>query len=102
MYPNQRTVTILKRECKSDFLQINNDEWQQACQCIEHYGTFKLYLYLASNKDGFNMYLSPVAIENAIGISESTYRRALKELQDLGYLLKVEGRTNLYVFHPNI
>lgn len=101
-YPNQRTVTIYKEKCEKDFLQINNSEWQAACSTIQNYGTFKLYLYLASNKAGYMLALSPVAVEEAIGISESTYRRAFKELEALGYLVKVESRKNCYIFNSAV
>ena len=101
-YPNQRIVHIIKDKCKKDFLQINNDDWHTAGRCIEQYGTFKLYLYFASNKSDFTLALSPVAIEESIGISESTYRRAFQELLELGYLSRVEGKKNSYLFHSRI
>ena len=101
-YPNQRVVTVLKEDCNKDFLQIKNDDWQTAGMNIESYGAFKLYLYLASNKNGFSLALSPVAVEDAIGISESTYRRAFKELESLGYLSKAGSSKNQYFFHSAI
>lgn len=102
VYPNQRTVTIFKEDCKKDFLQIGNEEWKTACSTIENYGTFKLYLYFASNKNGYTLALSPSMIEEEIGISESTYRRAFKELEAIGYLRKVEGKKNQFWFDAKI
>lgn len=101
-YPNQRVVTIFKEKCNNDFLQVNNDEWQTAAQTLKTYSAFKLYLYFASNKNGYSVALSPVAIEEAIGISENTYRAAFKELVDCGYLGKVNGKKNQYTFHTSI
>lgn len=102
VYPNQRTVTIFKEECKRDFLQIENEEWKTACSVIENYSTFKLYLYFAGNKNGYTLALSPSSIEEEIGISESTYRRAFKELETIGYLRKIEGKKNQYWFSTKI
>lgn len=101
-YPNQRVVTVFKERCDRDFLQIKNTDWQQAAVNIESYGAFKLYLYLASNKDGYSLALSPVAVEEATGISESTYRRAFKELESLGYLSQAGGSKNHYFFNSSI
>ena len=101
-YPNQRVVTILKDKCDKDFLQINNGDWQEASQIIKTYSAFKLYLYFASNKDGYSIALSAVAVQEAIGISENTYRAAFKELVELGYLTQVPGRKNNYTFHSSI
>ena len=98
-YPNQRVVTVFKSDCSKDFLQINNQEWQAAASTLKTYSAFKLYLYFASNINGYSVALSPIAIEEAIGISENTYRAAFKELVECGYLTQVEGKKNMYVFH---
>ena len=98
-YPNQRVVTIFKEDCKKDFLQLNNGEWQAAAQVLKTYSAFKLYLYFASNKNGFSIALSPVAIQEAIGISENTYRAAFKELVEAGYLTQSSSNKNSYTFH---
>lgn len=98
-YPNQRVVTVFKPDCSKDFLQINNQEWQAAASTLKTYSAFKLYLYFASNINGYSVALSPIAIEEAIGISENTYRAAFKELVECGYLTQVEGKKNMYVFH---
>lgn len=101
-YPNQRVVTVFKPDCSKDFLQINNQEWQVAASTLKTYSAFKLYLYFASNMNGYSVALSPIAIEEAIGISENTYRAAFKELLEYGYLHKVEGKKNQYFFYTAI
>lgn len=102
VYPNQRVVTIFKENCDKDFLQIKNEDWQAAASNIRTYSAFKLYLYFAGNKNGYSIALSPAAVENAIGISENTYRAAFKELVELGYLHQMEGRKNYYTFYSAI
>lgn len=62
-------------------------------------GAFGLYLYLCGNKNGFHLGLSSAAVQKALGISDSTYRRAKKALIQAGYL--IEGRnTHDYHFYP--
>ena len=100
-YPNQRMVTVFKENCDSDFLQVKNSEWQAASSVLKTYSAFKLYLYFASNKNGYTIALSPVAINEAIGVCENTYRSAFKELLEVGYLRPVEGRKNMYTFHTS-
>lgn len=90
VYPNQKVVTVFKDECKEDFLQIKNETWQAAYQNLSP-SAFGLYLYFASNKNGYSFALSYVAVEEAIGISRKTYEKAIKELKDSGYLTHVSG-----------
>jgi hypothetical protein len=98
-YPNQKIVHINK-ETSSDFLQVDKSAWMQAGQVLT-YGAFKLYLYLAGNQDGFDKALSPTDVEAKIGLSESTYRRSVKELTKEKYLVLKQG--NIYDFYtePN-
>jgi len=53
--------------------------WQSAARDLGAH-SLMLYLYLASNADGFNLALSPAAIKNAIGMPTTTYRDQLKKL----------------------
>lgn len=59
-------------------------------------GGLKLYLYLASNADGFNLELSPAAILGKLDIKKSTYYNAINMLEDLGYINLIQG--NIYQF----
>ena len=49
--------------------------------------TFKLYIYLASNQDGFIGGLSKADVISQMGISESSYKRGIKELEEKGYFI---------------
>ena len=60
---------------------------------------FGLYLYLASNKDGYLLELSAAAVEREIGIKKTAYHTALKDLEEKGYLKKEQGNT--YAFSPS-
>ena len=52
-----------------------------------------LYMYLASNADGYNLALSPVAVRQAIGMARSTYHDQFHKLVDKGYLVPSTGNT---------
>lgn len=60
---------------------------------------FGLYLYLASNKDGYLLELGAAAVEREIGIKKTAYHTALKDLEEKGYLKKEQGNT--YAFSPS-
>ena len=94
-YANQKVIKINKEKYTSDFLQVGNDEWQDAYRTLKP-ATFALYLYLASNGDGFRLALSAEAVKNAIGLSKATYHRAVDELIAKGYLNLTKG--NIYDF----
>lgn len=74
--------------------------------------TFKLYIYLISNQDSYVGGLSKVDVIDKTGISESSYKRAMKELEDKGYLINKHERAEdsqgenlpLYEFYsrPNL
>lgn len=97
-YPNQKVIHIQKRTYEDNFLQVGNDEWQRAARELSG-SAFKLYLYLAGNKDGFELALSQKAVEDTTGLSKNTYHRAVEELETKGYLSGTKG--NVYVFSPS-
>lgn len=94
-YPNQKVIHIQKRTYEDNFSQVGNDEWQRAARELSG-SAFKLYLYLAGNKDGFELALSQKAVEDTTGLSKNTYHRAVEELETKGYLSSTKG--NVYVF----
>ena len=97
-YANQKIIHIQKSQYEKNYLQVGNDEWQKASRILT-YAAFKLYLYLADNKDGYDLALSQKAVENAIGISKATYHTAVQELESRGYISCKQG--NIYEFTPS-
>ena len=57
----------------------------------------RLYLYLASNADGYKLALSPADIRQRVGMPSSTYRDQFEKLVDKGYL--VPNSSNGYDFY---
>ena len=94
-FPNQRTIKINREAAKRDFLGIKNENWQFAARDLGAHALM-LYMYFASNANGFELALSPAAIENAIGMPRSTYHDQFRKLLNKGYL--VETSSNHYSF----
>lgn len=89
-YPNQKIVKINKQRVVKNFLQISNENLFAAMKELGG-NDLKLYLYLASNCDGFNLALSQAAVEEQAGIPKSSYHRSIKNLIEKGYLVEVQG-----------
>ena len=49
--------------------------------------SFGLYLYLCGNQNGYPLSLSSAAVQQALCISDSSYRRAVEDLLAAGYLI---------------
>lgn len=94
---NQRLITIHRERATSDFLGIKNSHWQAAARDLGAHALM-LYLYIASNANGFTLALSPVAIRQAIGMPSSTYRDQFIKLLDRGYLVQ-RGESTVYDFY---
>ena len=95
-YPNQKVIHINKNKYTANFLQVGIDEWQTAFKKFTP-SAFAVYLYLASNADGFDLALSQKAIENALGIKKTAYHTAIEALKKEGYIEVLQG--NIEVFH---
>ena len=88
--PNQRVVTVHREPAKSNFLGIKNENWQYAARDLGAHALM-LYLYLASNANGYTLALSPAAIREATGMPRSTYQDQVLKLIDKGYLIQTTG-----------
>ena len=95
--PNQRVVAIHRERAQSDFLGIKNSHWQAAARDLGAHALL-LYLYFASNANGFTLALSPTAIRQTIGMPPQTYRDQFVKLIDKGYLVQ-RGNGNTYDFY---
>ena len=59
---------------------------------------FKLWCYFAANCDGYEFALSQKAVEDSIGMSKSTYYRAVNALKESCYLYQPDPQVNNWVF----
>ena len=93
-FPNQKTI-IIHQSNQIPFLKIGIEELMDAYKTIKTPSSFILFLYLASNKDGYNLELSKEAFLNATELSKSSYHRAVDHLTKLGYIYEDNcGRLN--------
>ena len=97
--PNQKVVRVSKPAVKTNFLQIGIEEWQQASRELSQ-GAFKIWLYLMSNANGYEFALSSSDVCEKTGISQSTYKRAMPELEEKGYLNFSSGITYIAQNEP--
>ena len=97
--PNQSIVKIAPREIfdqKHGFSRIHLDALQTATTLLkgEH---LKLWLYLCSNADGYQLELSQKACLEW-GIKKDAYYAAKAKLIELGYLTPIQEGSNILIF----
>lgn len=82
---------------RSNYFKIGHKQLDKAVNDLNA-NTFKLYIYLANNKDNYKLELSSKHFILWSGTSDSTYDRAFKELKDKGYLVEIPDKKNQYFF----
>ena len=97
--PNQRIIYIqrVSADVRKDYFKIGHTQLNKAAMDLSG-NTFKLYIYLADNKDNYRLELSSKDFIQWSGTSDSTYDRAFKELKEKGYLIKAPEKKNVYLF----
>ena len=97
--PNQRIIYIqrVSADLKKEFFKIGHSQLNKAAADLSG-NAFKLYIYLADNKDCYKLELSSKHFIQWSGTSESTYDRAFKELKEKDYLIQATEKKNVYLF----
>lgn len=96
--PNQKVVKVNKKPCQSDYMTIHNSDWTNAFISLKR-ASFGIYLYIASNVDGYTFALSRTDVMDKLKIGKDSYIRGVKELVDKGYLVEDEnGNYQFYTF----
>jgi len=92
-YPNQKLVEIMKSPCdkKHAYGMMNAEALEIAAKDLSA-TDFKLYIYLASNQDGYAFGLSKKDFMAWANCQENTYRSAVKSLIEKGYLVQEQNR----------
>lgn len=88
--PNQRDIIINRKDALSSgrqYLAINCDTLAEASRNISGEVPFKLYLYLASNKNGYEFSFSPQHFSNIYGCSIDATRKAFVKLIESNYII---------------
>lgn len=99
-YPNQKTITIHRNRVSGTegetFLAISRTTLEEAARDLTG-NELKLYLFLASDKDGFRRAFSPKYFGITYGVSADTARKLVIQLIKKGYLVD-KGRNHLEFF----
>ena len=98
-YANQKTIIIHRSNPigeKKQYLAIDCQALSTAARTLTPSG-LKLFLYLASNQDGYQKDYSPKDFSNIYGVSVDAARKARLDLQVNGYLVENEnGKLEFY------
>ena len=78
-------IKTIKTEPQEDFLMIADEAWMAASRDLTPSG-FKMYLWLMSKEEDFN--LTKQEFTKVFNVSSPSYRKALRELKDKGYMVK--------------
>ena len=97
--PNQRIIYIERSsaDVRKDYFKIGHTQLTKVASDLGG-NAFKLYIYLADNKDNYRLELSSKHFIEWSGTSDSTYDRAFKELKEKQYLIQAPDKKNVYLF----
>lgn len=100
--PNQREVLITReiptKTNKKPYLAMYCERIEAAATNLTPVG-FKLYLYLASNQDGYNGAFSSAHFSEKYGCDVKSAKTAFNLLIDKGYLTQSPNQKNLFIFN---
>ena len=99
--PNQKTVIVHRdppSKNEGNFIQIKKSNLFNAYRELNA-TCLVVYLYLAGNQEGYELALSPRAISQVVGMSESTIRDQIKKLITYRYLVPRHEGSCIYDFY---
>lgn len=99
---NERIVKISRdnvvKASGKPFACIYKENITNAC-CDLKPSTFKIWVYLASNKNNYDYPYSPAYLSKVINISVKTAQSAFNELKEKGYIEEDLERKDHYTFY---
>ena len=96
MTANTTTIIIEKYSLKPPFFSIRKDSLLIAIRNLNE-GALKLYLYLASNKEGYQLELINSRIVEDLKITPRDIRQAFDVLKEKGFL--IPRNENCFAFY---
>ena len=99
--PNQKTLQVSKQEkaTKDNLIAVRGQRAERIAAKNLTPTALKMWLAFTQNINGYVFGLSPAALDDEWGIPIASYKRAVKELQDKGYMVPKEGVKNYYIFY---
>ena len=91
-------IKTIKTEPQQDFLMIADETWMAASRDLTPSG-FKMYLWLMSKEEDFN--LTKQEFTEVFNVSSSSYEKAGKELRDKSYIVKDGDIYHIYEMPRN-
>ena len=91
-------IKTIKTEPQQDFLMIADETWMAASRDLTPSG-FKMYLWLMSKEEDFN--LTKQEFTKVFNVSSSSYEKAWKELRDKDYIVKDGDIYHIYEMPRN-
>lgn len=104
---NQITYTVKKLPVNQKidlFVMVKQDEFLNAMKELGA-NAFKIWCYMAKNKDSYKEKLSSKYAMELCGIGKTAYNNGIKELKQKGYLIddnknhKKDDTTNYWIFY---
>ena len=97
--PNQKIIYIKRTsdQATRNFFKVSNSNLAAAATRLDG-KAFKLWVYLADNKNSYRKEMYPVDFCKWSGLSYSSYRRAWEDLKQAGYILEHPKQKNTYLF----
>ena len=103
-YPNQKRLKIHKQQgsAGNSYSIITTDAIKKLFDSGLTDRGVRLWLYFASNQDGFEIDMSPAHIQKECHISDSTFKRAKEDLIAAHYLVETDEKTLEFYDTPRI
>ena len=101
--PNQKIIRVNREKVDKVaaqgrlYLIVYQDNLLYAMKDLSH-TAFKVYMYFLFNKDNYSVAYSPEYIHKQANICKETARKAFKELQDKGYIIKSDRGLDFYEY----
>lgn len=99
--PNQKVLTIHKEVTDKEhkYSMHNLEALARGAKDLQKPASYKLYIYLSKNQNGYETALSSADFCEWAGCGMTAYNSAVQELKDKGYLVAKTGATTRYTFY---
>lgn len=96
----QRIIRINRaQDTDRNYIKVFYSPLDLAAKHLHELASFKLFIYLLKNIDGYRLVLSSSHFTQWANVSRNAYNTAFKELERMGYLVQDEELTDIYTFY---
>ena len=94
---NQQTFVVHKSDPVPPFVQLNLNTWMEVHRELKTGAAFSLWMWYASNADGYSDDIYSSTIIDDLNLSKQSYYNARDKLCAYGYL--IPNRYKMYEYH---